>query len=69
MSEEGLIEFMSTTRSSKDSSDVLIFTNDNKSFRATRLMTVNSSPFFDLNGPFKKQTNVIYKDLDSNQED
>ena len=69
MLEEGLIEFMNRTRSSKDSSDVLIFTNDNQSFRATRLMTVTSSPFFDLNGPFKKQTNVIYLDLDLNQED
>ena len=69
MLEEGLVEFMHRTRSSKDSSDVLIFTNDNQSFRATRLMTVTSLPFFDLNGPFKKQTNVIYFDLDLNQED
>ena len=72
MSEDRLIEFMFMTRSSQDSSDILINTNDNQSFLATRLMLVYSSPFFDvlLNGPFKKekklerqQTSRIYLNM------
>ena len=60
MSEDRLFEFMSTTRSSQDSSDILICTNDNQSFRVNRLMLVYSLPFFDvlLNGPFKKEKNI-----------
>ena len=72
MSEDRLIEFISTTRSSQETSDILIYTNDNQSFMATRLMLVYSSPFFDvlLNGPFKKekklkcqQTSTIYLNM------
>ena len=72
MSEDRLLEFMSSTRSSQDTSDILIYTNDNQSFLATRLMLVYSSPFFDvlLNGPFKKekklerqQTSTIYLNM------
>ncbi|XP_023328999.1 uncharacterized protein LOC111701802 [Eurytemora carolleeae] len=72
MSEDRLFEFMSMTRSSQESSDILIYTNDNQSFLATRLMLVYSSPFFDvlLNGPFKKgkklerqQTSTIYLNM------
>ena len=72
MSEDGMMEFMSTTRSFQDSSDILIYTNDNQSFIAPRLMLVYSSPFFYalLNGPFVKekilrrqQTSTIYMDM------